>query len=195
MLTASARRLKFANIAKANAKIANIKMIDAHQPACDSAETPSGSKSAERAKSIQEESMAGAKERRIAPRRTCVVPLRFRVLSGVVGVGVASAPPGSMTDPEMAPRWPAPGRIGIQDGQAANISERGIYFTSSMKLSVGDPLEMYFTMPSELTGRRAESVKCDARVVHVDSHANGSLGVGAVIEKLEPLEKVRNWAN
>lgn len=139
--------------------------------------------------------MVGAKERRIAPRKTCVVPLRFRVLSGVVGVGVASALPGPMTNPEMAPRWPAPGPMGIQNGQTANISERGIYFTSSMKLSVGDPLEMYFTMPSELTGRGAESVKCDARVVHVDSHANGSLGVGAVIDKLEPLEKVRNWAN
>jgi hypothetical protein len=124
--------------------------------------------------------MAGAKERRIAPRKTCVVPLRFRVLSGVVGVGVASV---------------SHGHMGIQDGQTENISERGIYFTSSMKLSVGEPLEMYFTMPSELTGRSAESVKCDARVVHVDSHANGSLGVGAVIEKLEPLEKVRSWAN
>jgi PilZ domain-containing protein len=139
--------------------------------------------------------MAGAKERRIAPRKTCVVPLRFRVLSGVVGVGVASDLPGSMAGTGSTPRWPSPGRAGIQDGETANISERGIYFTSSMKLSVGEPLEMYFTMPSELTGRSAESVKCDARVVHVDSHANGSLGVGAVIEKLEPLEKVRSWAN
>ena len=61
--------------------------------------------------------------------------------------------------------------------------------------AVGDPLEMFFTLPSELTGRGAESVKCDARVVHVDSHANGSVGVGAVIERFEALERVRSWAN
>ena len=120
--------------------------------------------------------MAGAKERRIAPRKTCVVPLRFRVLSGVVGVGVASALPGSMASPGATPKWPSLGRMGIQDGQTENISERGIYFTSSMKLSVGEPLEMYFTMPSELTGRSAESVKCDARVVHV-SPVGGISGV------------------
>ncbi|HWY26495.1 MAG TPA: PilZ domain-containing protein [Candidatus Angelobacter sp.] len=139
--------------------------------------------------------MAGAKERRIAPRKACVVPLRFRVLSGAVGVGVASAAPGSTMEREAAPRSPSPGRLGIQEGQTANISERGIYFTSSMMLSVGDPLEMFFTLPSELTGRGAESVKCDARVVHVDSHANGSVGVGAVIERFEALERVRSWAN
>lgn len=76
-----------------------------------------------------------------------------------------------------------------------NLSERGIYFTSSLKLSVGEPLEMFFTIPSELTGRSAEAVRCDARVVHIDARGNGSLGVGAVIERFQPLAEARSWDN
>lgn len=139
--------------------------------------------------------MAGATERRIAPRKACAVPLRFQVVSGAVGVGVASAAPGSRAGLEPFRARLSPARAGIQEGQTVNLSERGIYFTSSLKLSVGEPLEMFFTIPSELTGRSAESVKCSARVVHVDARVNGSLGVGAAIERLEPLAESRSWDN
>jgi hypothetical protein len=139
--------------------------------------------------------MAGANERRIAPRKACVVPLRFRVMSGAVAVGVASAAPGSTASPEPVRVRLSPGRVGIQEGQTVNLSERGIYFTSSLKLSVGEPLEMFFTIPGELTGRSSEAVKCNARVVHVDAHVNGSLGVGAAIERFQPLAEARSWDN
>jgi hypothetical protein len=60
---------------------------------------------------------------------------------------------------------------------------------------VGEPLEMFFTIPSELTGRSAEAVKCNARVVHVDACLDGSRGVGATIERFQPLVEARSWDN
>ena len=67
---------------------------------------------------------------------------------------------------------------------------------SRQKVSVGEPLEMYFTIPRELTGRSAEQVRCSARVVHVQSHADqGMVGVGAAVERFEPMSSARDWGN
>jgi hypothetical protein len=85
----------------------------------------------------------------------------------------------------------------LLEGEALNISERGVYFTSRVKLHVGEPLEMYFTLPQELTGRGPELVRCSARVVHVDEETDqrGLRGFGATVERFEPVVMARNWAN
>ncbi len=134
-----------------------------------------------------------AKERRIAPRKACAVPLRFRVLTHGVGVGVGA---GSLS-PSKEGRLKGSGRVGIQEGQSINLSERGIYFKAYSKLNVGEPIEMYFTLPTELTGRSPEAVRCNARVVHIDQgvDAVGTSGVGAAIERFEPLKNARSWDN
>jgi hypothetical protein len=139
--------------------------------------------------------MAGARERRITPRKACVIPLRFRVMSNAVTVGVVGAASDSAAGLEPARVRQSPGRVGIQEGQTVNLSERGIYFTSPMKLSVGEPLEMFLTIPGELTGRSAEAVKCSAVVVHVDAHGNEALGVGAAIERFQTLAESHTWDN
>jgi hypothetical protein len=56
---------------------------------------------------------------------------------------------------------------------------------------------MYLTLPRELTGRSAEEVRCSARVVHVESRVDqlGMRGVGAAVERFEPLVAARNWGN
>jgi hypothetical protein len=78
-----------------------------------------------------------------------------------------------------------------------NLSERGIYFRSRQRVNVGEPLEMYFTIPRELTGRSAEQVRCSARVVHVEPQADrqGLVGVGAAVERFEPMSSARDWGN
>ena len=126
----------------------------------------------------------GNKERRIAPRKECIVPLRFRVTKGAdpfAGVTGASA------------RTP----FGTIEGESVNLSERGIYFRSRQRVDVGEPLEMYFTIPRELTGRGAEQVRCSARVVHVEPRADrqGLVGVGAAVERFEPMSSARDWGN
>lgn len=127
--------------------------------------------------------MAG-KERRISPRKECAVPLRFRIVSN----GTA--------DPEKrAARGSAYHES--QEGEAINLSERGIGFRSRERVRVGEPLELYFTLPRELTGRSPEQVRCCARVVHVEPRADqqGKIGVGAIVERFEPVAAVRNWDN
>ncbi len=58
-----------------------------------------------------------------------------------------------------AHRMPEVMRSG-RDGETVNLSERGIYFTSREKVNIGEPLEIFFTLPTELTGRSPEQVCC-----------------------------------
>ena len=100
-------------------------------------------------------------ERRIDPRVNIRVPLRFRVLNN----------PGSTE----------------QTAESENISQRGMYFTTTIPLKVGTPLEVSLRMPRELAGKSASDVKCVARVVHVHSNSmlGGRAGVGLHIERYE----------
>ena len=127
------------------------------------------------------------KERRVSPRKDCAVPLRFRIISNstiasAAGLGEGMAPIASR---------------GILEGEAVNLSERGIYFRSRERVTIGAPLEIYFRLPRELTGRSAEEVRCSARVVHVEqAESNGGLtGIGATVERFEPIAMIRNWHN
>jgi hypothetical protein len=132
------------------------------------------------------------KERRLSPRKACSIPIRFRtfasefvpVMAEAAVAGGARSVRTSSQDAE------------VIDGEAVNLSERGISFKSSYKFQVGESVEMYFTLPRELTGRRPEEVRCNARVVHIDASSNGrgSL-VGATIDRFEPLRDPRRWQN
>lgn len=99
-------------------------------------------------------------ERRLAPRTTLNVPVQLRVAAPDAG-------PDSLT------------------GETVNYSDRGLYFTTTRTLNVGDHLEMSFTIPRELSGRNAENVQCAGRVVHVHPAVakNGRTGIGALIER------------
>ena len=86
--------------------------------------------------------MSGA-ERRISPRKPCVVPVRFRIAAngGRETLGLREAARNSVT----------------HEGEVLNLSENGVYFTSRMKLSVGEPLASARTY---WTGSRAGAVQC-----------------------------------
>ena len=123
--------------------------------------------------------MSGA-ERRVSPRKPCVVPVRFRVVAngGRESLGLAR---NSVT----------------HEGEVLNLSENGVYFTSRMKLTVGEPLEMHLTLPRELTGRNPELVRCSARVVHVEDRSDlgGIAGIGAIVDRFEAVAAERDWSN
>jgi PilZ domain len=132
------------------------------------------------------------RERRTSPRKDCLVPLRFRVVTNGHNA----------QDEEFAVSYGMRGstvfaKAFLMEGEALNLSERGVYFTSREKLHVGEPLEMFFTLPRELTGRGPEQVRCSARVVHVEDHtdARGARGIGATVERFESMAVPRNWAN
>lgn len=132
------------------------------------------------------------RERRTSPRKECVVPLRFRVVTNGRNAQVdeIAASYGMRESKALA-------RANMLEGEATNLSERGVYFTSREAVQVGEPLEMFFTLPRELTGRGPEQVRCTARVVHVESQADhlGVRGIGATVDRFEPVVAARNWAN
>jgi PilZ domain len=131
-----------------------------------------------------------APERRVSPRKECVIPVRFRVLDAVVASGA------SVRSIETARGAATHGHFGTMEGKTVNLSERGVYFVSGEKVSVGQALEMYFTLPAQLTGRQPERVRCCARVVHAERLDHiGMTGVGAVVERFEPVASLRTWDN
>jgi hypothetical protein len=126
------------------------------------------------------------RERRVAPPKDCAVPLRFRILTSNAGRSQAA---------ELSGRKVAPvASGGILEGEAVNLSERGIYFRSREKVTIGTPLEIYFRLPRELTGRSAEEVRRSARVVHAEQAESGDglSGIGATVERFEPVHN-RDW--
>ena len=52
-------------------------------------------------------------------------------------------------------------------------------------------------LPTSLTGRAPEDVRCNARVVRVDENGDtrGMIGIGAAIDRFERTSVARNWDN
>ena len=57
-----------------------------------------------------------------------------------------------------------------QQGEIVNLSERGIAFKTRQNLSVGETVEIFFTLPTALTAPAPEDVRCSARVVRVERY-------------------------
>jgi len=131
-------------------------------------------------------------ERRIAPRKSYAIPVRFNVITEQYAmVGAASATP-ARASAKILTTIPLP-----QQGEIVNLSERGIGFKTQQNLSVGENVEIFFTLPTALTGRAPEDVRCNARVVRVDKNADthGMIAIGAAIDRFERTAVTRSWDN
>jgi hypothetical protein len=133
-------------------------------------------------------------ERRIAPRKSYAIPVRFNMVSeqyAMVGVAsVATAP--AHVNAKILMTIPLP-----QQGEIVNLSERGIAFKTRQNLSVGETVEIFFTLPTALTAPAPEDVRCSARVVRVekDRDISGMMSIGAAIDRFERTPVSRNWDN
>jgi hypothetical protein len=133
-------------------------------------------------------------ERRIAPRKSYAIPVRYNVVSeqyAMVGVANAATTP-ARANPKMLTTIPLP-----REGEIVNLSQRGIGFRTRQNLNVGETVEIFFTLPTALTGRAPEDVRCNARVVRVDKNADvrGMIAIGAAIDRFERTSVARNWDN
>jgi hypothetical protein len=139
-----------------------------------------------------------ANERRTDPRKKCAMPLRFRILENELVPETTRGLPDSTsaTREKTAPRASSV-HLAVFEGETVDLSERGVCFQSRHQFRVGQPIEVYFTLPTELTGRNPEQVRCNARVVHVEngSELHGLTRVGASIERHESLNTARRWDN
>jgi len=68
----------------------------------------------------------------------------------------------------------------VQCARAINISSRGIYFATSVPMSVGEPIEILLEMPKRITGLVTGMRRFTARVAHVESviSPDGHSGIG-----------------
>jgi hypothetical protein len=134
------------------------------------------------------------RERRLSPRKVCAVPLRFGSRANGNAAQVRDVPDDDEAQTQETKGSP---HTAAFEGQVLNLSERGIYFLTTERLGVGEPLEMFFTLPRDLTGRGPEAVHCSVRVVHVEecSDQGGLMGIGAVVERFEPAIAPRDWSN
>jgi hypothetical protein len=133
-------------------------------------------------------------ERRIAPRKSYAIRVRFNVITelyAMVGAaGGATAP--ARQNAKIFTTIPLPKR-----GEIVDLSERGIGFKTRQNLNVGESVEIFFTRSTALTGRAPEDVRCNARVVRVDKSGdtNGMIGIGAAIDRFERTSISHNWDN
>ena len=136
-------------------------------------------------------------ERRITPRKACTIPIRFRALVSEFTPVAVGASGFRVSDNDFRVSRPRPSNLETIEGETVDLSERGIRFRSAFKFRIGDPVEIYFTLPRELTSRSPEEIRCNARVVHIEneSDAQGMTVAGAVVEQFEPLHRAENWSN
>lgn len=100
-------------------------------------------------------------DRRLTPRMDLRLPIQFRAVSD------ASTPEAKT--------------------ESVNISRRGVYFSTSLPVSMGMPVELQFTMPEEITGKPERAWRCVGRVVRVDKRGRlwGRRGIGIQFDYYE----------
>ena len=103
-------------------------------------------------------------EKRVSPRQSLQIPLRFRVAE-------AGAP-----DPELA-------------SETDNISRSGLFMKSPLPLKVGASLAITLRVPTYLSGSARSTVQCAGRVVHERQLPNGDIGYGIQFEQLLSFQR------
>jgi hypothetical protein len=89
-------------------------------------------------------------ERRIAPRKSYAIPVRFNVITepyAMVGVAGAATVP-AHANAKLLSTIALP-----QHDEIVNLSERGIGFKTRQNRNVGENVEVFFTLPTALTAR------------------------------------------
>jgi len=133
-------------------------------------------------------------DRRIVPRKPCTMPIRFVVLTEELAYEGRSVSHAAIAERNAASNGVLP--LQPYEGETFDLSERGVGFKSKQTVSLGQSIEMYFTLPTELTGRIPEDVRCTGRVVHLDHHEeHGFTSVGANIERFERITSGKVWGN
>ncbi|HET7108982.1 MAG TPA: PilZ domain-containing protein [Candidatus Acidoferrum sp.] len=103
-------------------------------------------------------------EKRISPRQSLQIPLRFRITD-------AGSP-----EPELA-------------SETSNISRSGMFMKSPLPLRVGSPLDITLRVPTYLSGSARSTIQCTGRVVHERELPNGDIGYGIQFEQMLSFQR------
>jgi hypothetical protein len=76
-----------------------------------------------------------------------------------------------------------------------DFNEKGVYLISNISVGVGSHVEIFLTMPSEMTGGAPREMHYVAAVVRVEkTGADGEYGIAAIIKRCELLPPAREKA-
>jgi hypothetical protein len=77
--------------------------------------------------------------------------------------------------------------VPYENVESLNLSENGVYFTTDCVLHEGEIVELFLSMPEELTGALATIWQCTGHVVHVETTGSPRdiLGVGVQFDCYE----------
>lgn len=73
--------------------------------------------------------------------------------------------------------------------QSLNLSERGVFFTTTAPFTRGDLIEVLLKMPKEITGQPPTEWRCTGMVVRIERGARPErkIGVGVAFHRCEVL--------
>jgi hypothetical protein len=110
-------------------------------------------------------------DRRLETRIDLRVPLKFRAVT---------SPPSNE-----------------QRAESINLSRRGLCFATESPLQLGAQVEVFMTMPAEISGSPEAEIRCIARVVHLQKGwMSGKMAVGLRVERYETMgNKSERWTS
>ena len=82
-----------------------------------------------------------------------------------------------------------------QRAESINLSRRGMCVSTDSPLALGTQVEVFMTMPSEISGSPAAEVRCIARVVHIQKGWSGRTSIGLYVERYETMSVSERWAS
>jgi hypothetical protein len=123
--------------------------------------------------------------------------------NGASAAAEPPSPPQPKRDRRIAPRNPVrlPASMGFsvsgitEPVYVRDFNDKGVYLISSVSVGIGSHVEIYLTMPSEITGGEPREMHYVAAVVRVERTGNdGEYGIAAVIKRCELLPPLRDKA-
>jgi hypothetical protein len=84
-----------------------------------------------------------------------------------------------------------------QRAESLNLSRRGLCFCTDSPLQLGDQVEVFMTLPAEISQCAEAEIRCVARVVHVrKDELSGRSAIGLRVERYETMPtKSERWTS
>jgi hypothetical protein len=129
--------------------------------------------------------------------------LGVRKSDGASAPSAQPAPPEPKRDRRISPRNPVrlPASMGVSVSgitepiYVRDFNEKGVYLISNISVGIGAHVEIFLTMPPEMTGGEPREMHYIAAVVRVErTGKNAEYGVAAVIKRCELLPPARSKA-
>jgi hypothetical protein len=75
-----------------------------------------------------------------------------------------------------------------------DVSYRGLYFLAESKFEIGSEIDFVITLPQQVTQSGDVNIRCQGKIVRVESTDNGRVGIAAKIARYEFVPAAANAA-